>query len=127
MADNQNEESLSNTSLATEQVLDFQAAIDRLGSEKLLKKVAGVFLNTAPMHLANISDAISTSDGKKLEMSAHTLVSSMAYLSAVSATSVALKLEHMGRDGQMDGTQEVNESLQAEVDRLETALSELLE
>lgn len=126
MEDNQSKKNLSPAGLATEQSLDLKSAIDRLGSEKLVRKVAGVFLINAPVHLGNITDAISKGDTKKLEMAAHTLVSSMAYLSAGAATSAALKLEHMGRDGKMKGSQEVNEALKAEVARLESELAAFL-
>ena len=109
-----------------DQVMDVHSAVERLGSEKLLKRIAGVFLANAAKHTTDIEDAIATKDQKKLEMAAHTLGSSMAYLSASQASAAAMKLEHMGRDGVADGLQAAYESLIAEIDRLAEALKPLL-
>lgn len=116
----------SNKQAGTDQVMDVSSAVERLGSEKLLKKVAGVFLANAAMHTTVIEEAIAAHDGKKLEMAAHTLVSSMAYLSASLASAAAMKLEHMGRDGVVDGLHEAHDVLLMEIDRLAEALKPLL-
>ncbi len=116
----------SNNQTGTDQVMDVSSAVERLGSEKLLKRVAGVFLENATKHTTDIKDAIATHDDKKLEMAAHTLVSSMAYLSASFASAAAMKLEHMGRDGVVDGLQDAYDQLLTEIDRLAEALKPLL-
>lgn len=113
-------------STGTDRVMDVETALERLGSEKLLRKVAGVFRANAAKHTFDIEQAIATDDGKMLEMAAHTLVSSMAYLSADSASNAAMKLEHMGRDGVTKGRQAAYEALMVEIDRLAEALRPLL-
>ena len=110
----------------TDPVMDVKTALERLGSEKLLKKVASVFKANAAKHTTDIEDAIAVGDSKKLEMAAHTLVSSMAYLSASSASEAAMKLEHMGRDGVTEGLQAAHDALMVEIDRLAEALIPLL-
>lgn len=110
----------------TEQVMDVKTAVERLGSEKLLRKVASVFKANAAKHTTDISEAIAAGDSKKLEMAAHTLVSSMAYLSADFASKAAMTLEHMGRDGVTVGLEAAQEALLVEIDRLADALSPLL-
>ena len=110
----------------TDQVMDVKSAVERLGSEKLLKKVAGVFQANAVKHTSDIKDAIAAGDSKKLEMAAHTLGSSMAYLSAGAASEAAMKLEHMGRDGVSEELQASYDALIVEIDRLYEALSPLL-
>ena len=116
----------SNNQTGTDKVMDVSSAVERLGSEKLLKRVAGVFLANAADHTSDIKEAIAAHDDKKLEMAAHTLVSSMAYLSASFASAAAMKLEHMGRDGIVDGLQDAYDLLMIEVDRLAEALKPLL-
>jgi HPt (histidine-containing phosphotransfer) domain-containing protein len=111
---------------STDPVMDVKTAVERLGSEKLLRKVAGVFQANAAKHAADIEEAIAAGDSKKLEMAAHTLVSSMAYLSAADASAAAMKLEHMGRDGVTEGRQAAYEALMLEIDRLAEALTPLL-
>ena len=110
----------------TDPVMDVDSALERLGSEKLLRKVAGVFKANAAKHTTDIEDAIAAHDSKKLEMAAHTLGSSMAYLSAVSASAAAVRLEHMGRDNITDGLQDAYDALILEVERLAEALGSLL-
>ena len=113
-------------STSTDTVMDVNTALERLGSEKLLRKVASVFQANAAKHTSDIEKAIAVDDGKMLEMAAHTLVSSMAYLSADSASKAAMTLEHMGRDGVVEGREAAYEALLVEIDRLTEALSPLL-
>jgi|GEM_PF-2019553 HPt (histidine-containing phosphotransfer) domain-containing protein len=115
-----------NDQTGTDQVMDVSSAVERLGSEKLLKRVAGVLLENATNHTTDIKDAIAAHDDKKLEMAAHTLVSSMTYLSASFAPAAAMKLEHMGRDGVVDGLQDVYDLLMIAIDRMAEALKPLL-
>ncbi|MDA1228200.1 MAG: Hpt domain-containing protein [Chloroflexi bacterium] len=107
-------------------VMDVKSAVERLGSEKLLRKVAGVFKANAAKHTTDIEEAIADDDYKKLEMAAHTLGSSMAYLSASYASAAAMKLEHMGRDGVTDGLQDAYDALTVVIERLAEALIPLL-
>ena len=106
-------------------VADLDAAAERLGSRKLLKKVAVLFRENAPKHLENMRQAIDSSDTRLLEMSAHTFVSSIAYLAAESATEVALALEQMGRSGDLQGSEQAYETLLEEIGRLDDVLDEL--
>ena len=121
MAGTQNNPEPSLTSV----VADLDAAAERLGSRKLLKKVAVLFRENAPRHLEDMRNAIRTSDTRLLEMSAHTFVSSIAYLAAESATEVALSLEHMGRTGDLQGSDQAYEALLEEIGRLEEVLDGL--
>ncbi len=110
---------------STSVVADLDAAAERLGSRKLLKKVAVLFRENAPQHLEDMRKAIQSSDTKLLEMSAHTFVSSIAYLAAEAATEVALALEHMGRTGDLQFSEQTYEALLEEIGRLEEVLDGL--
>lgn len=121
MASSQNNPDSSFTSV----VADLDAAAERLGGWKLLKKVAILFRENAPRHLEDMQNAIQSSDNKLLEMSAHTFVSSIAYLAAEAATELALVLEQMGRAGDLQGSQEAYDALLEEIGRLEEVLHEL--
>jgi HPt (histidine-containing phosphotransfer) domain-containing protein len=108
---------------AQEEVFDRRAAIERLGSETLLSKVVALFLSNAPNFLSEIRQAIADGDSHKLERSAHTFASSMAYLSARPASEAARALERMGHDGNLQNAGEAYASLEAEIERLKAALS----
>ena len=93
-----------------------------LGSERLLRKVAALFLENAPNLFAEMKAAIETSDSDKLQRSAHTLVSSLAYLSAKSATNAALSLEDIGRSNELENAESAYHNLNTESERLRAAL-----
>ena len=106
-------------------VADLDEAAERLGRSKLLKKGAGQFRENAPKNPKNMRQAIDSSEPRLLEMSAHTFVSSIAYLAAESATEVALALEQMGRSGDLQGSEQAYETLLEEIGRLDDVLDEL--
>ena len=93
-----------------------------LGSERLLRKVAALFLENAPSLFTEMKTAIETSDSDKLQRSAHTLVSSLAYLSAKSATNAALSLEDIGRSNELENAESAYHNLNTESERLRAAL-----
>ena len=108
---------------ATEDVFDPSSASQRLGGERLLRKIVLLFLDNAPNVLKEIDDSIAKSDSARLERSAHSLASSLAYLSAKLASDAALALEQMGRDSDFSRVTLACEQLHAEIERLKLALS----
>ncbi|MCH8257885.1 MAG: hypothetical protein IIA75_08310 [Proteobacteria bacterium] len=62
----------------TEGVFDPSSAAQRLGGERLLRKIIILFLKNVPNVLKEVNDSIAQTDNKRLEMSAHALVSSLA-------------------------------------------------
>ena len=104
-------------------VFDPSSAAQRLGGEKLLRKIIVLFLKNVPNTLEEIDDSIAQTHGTRLERSAHALASSLAYLSAKLASDAALALEQMGRNGDFSRATSTCERLHSEVERLESALS----
>ncbi len=92
-----------------------------------MRKVADLFLGNAPSLIEQIKSAIESGDSGKLERAAHTLVSSLAYLSAKSATDSALSLEHIGRSKDLANATPTYDELHAEYVRLKTALRAFLD
>ncbi|MCI0440957.1 MAG: Hpt domain-containing protein [Chloroflexi bacterium] len=112
---------------AKNQLFDREAALKSLGSMKLLKKVAGLFLENGPELLANVNQAIVEQDAAKLERSAHKLVSSMAYLVGSSTRGTAVALEQMGRSNDLRDAPETFARLASDVERLTESIKELLQ
>lgn len=107
-------------------LFDPSSAAQRLGGERLLRKIIILFLKNIPNTLEEINASIAQSDSKRLERSAHALASSLAYLSAKLASDAALVLEQMGRDSDFSRVTSIREQLHAEIERLEAALSEFV-
>lgn len=107
-------------------VYDKDDAVSRLGSETLLKKIAFMFLSNSPDLINAISTKVAQADAKGIERAAHQLGSSIAYFSANRASTAALRLENMGREGDLSELTEAFGALETEISELRVALAELL-
>ena len=89
----------------------------------MLRKIVALFLDNIPNVLKEINDSIAKSDGRRLERAAHSLASSLAYLSAKIASDAALALEQMGRESDFSCVTSACEHLCAEIEHLNVALA----
>jgi len=105
-------------------VFDEKAAIDYVdGDMELLGRVIGIFLNEYPKRLEQIRKSILDRDARGLEFAAHTLKGSAANLFARNVVEQAAKLEDLGRDGVVDGAEEILATLEKQVRQLRHGLS----
>jgi two-component system sensor histidine kinase/response regulator len=112
----------------TESPFDEATALSRTaGDVALLKELVAIFCEECPKLMAEIRDAIGDGDPGKLRLAAHTLKGAVGNFGAVAVCDAALRLETIGRDGNLAGAAEVFERLQAEVERLLPALTALTE
>jgi signal transduction histidine kinase/DNA-binding NarL/FixJ family response regulator/HPt (histidine-containing phosphotransfer) domain-containing protein len=108
--------------------LDMPTALAGLGgNEQLLRKMAGMFLEDCPGHLNAIGEAIASGDSQRLAATAHSLKGATGIFAARAAFEAALRLEQMGRSGDLDQAEQAHEALKAEVDHLTRELSLLLD
>ena len=96
------------------------------GNVKLLQEIVHLFLAECPRLLGEVREAVAGGDATRLYRAAHTLKGTVANFKAPAVVDAALRLELMGRSGQLDGSHEVCRTLEAEVERLGKALAELL-
>jgi len=92
------------------------------GEPDILEEVGGLFLKHAPEKISAIEKAAANKDAKALQVAAHSLKSSSAYVGAMKLSAMSKELEMMGRSGVLDGASERSESLKAEFLRVKTAL-----
>jgi two-component system sensor histidine kinase/response regulator len=98
---------------------DRRAALARLdGDEALLQEIAGIFLIDGPRYFKEMQRAMSDGDGQALSRWAHTLKGSTAYLGAADATAAAVRLETIGKEGDLAGAPAALRSLDEELQRL---------
>jgi CheY-like chemotaxis protein/HPt (histidine-containing phosphotransfer) domain-containing protein len=110
----------------TEETLDRAAALALVGGdEELLAELAGLFLEDSPKLLAQINDALRRGDGQALERAAHTLKGSVGCFCAKAAYEAALRMEILGREGELPRAEEAWASLEPEIERLSSALAAL--
>ena len=106
-----------------EDVVDWQTALERLGSEKLLNKVVSLFLKNVPGFMDDIGQAVESEDGEMMERSAHVLASSIAYLSADEVTKAVKRLELIGSERDVEQYRGAYQEVETQIERLKAALS----
>jgi PAS domain S-box-containing protein len=111
---------------APAQVMDRSLALARVdGDEALLGDLARLFCEESPKMLAAVREAVADKDADRLQRAAHSLKGSVATLAAQKAVDAALKLERLGRSGEMDEAERAYEILAAEIEQLRTVLENL--
>jgi PAS domain S-box-containing protein len=104
-------------------VFDRTALFDYVaGNEELLNRVVRRFQEQAPQLLADVREAIARQDAKALHFSAHTLKGVVGNFFAAPAREAALRLETIGRSGDLAAAADAYAALEREVERLRTAL-----
>jgi signal transduction histidine kinase/CheY-like chemotaxis protein len=107
-------------------VFDREAVLKRVGgSVKLLQEIVGLFLGECPRLLREVREAVDRGDAARLQRAAHTLKGTVSNFMAPAVVDAAVRLESMGRSGQLAGSEDVCRTLEGEVGRLERALAEL--
>ena len=92
------------------------------GDPDIVAEVGGLFMKHSPDKVKAILEAAEKSDAKGLQMAAHSLKSSSAYVGAMRLSALARELEMMGRSAALEGARESADTLQEEFDRAVKAL-----
>jgi two-component system sensor histidine kinase/response regulator len=90
--------------------------------QALVEELIEVFIDSYPSQLDDISRAIDSKDPGQLQMAAHALKGVVSNFGASAAYDLALRLETMGREGTLDGAEEVFDALKKEMNRIEQYL-----
>ncbi len=111
---------------ASGEILDREALLAHVeGDKELLMEMVELFLQDSPRLIGAIREAAARGDAKSLERSAHTLKGSVSNFCASAAAAAALRLEQMGREGDLAQAAEGCAALEKEIARLKALLAEL--
>jgi CheY-like chemotaxis protein len=114
------------TTNAARPIMDRHKALARMdGDEALLNDLAKLFLEESPRMLEAIAQAVAEKDAERLQRAAHSLKGSVATFSAQDALAAALKLERLGRSGDLEEAERAYAALANEIERLRSALEAL--
>jgi HPt (histidine-containing phosphotransfer) domain-containing protein len=97
------------------------------GNRMVLKSMTEAALEEVPQLMTAIRQAIANGDHAKLRFAAHTLKGSMRYFGACQVCERAVKLEDMGRKGQLVDPEAILADLEGEIARLIAALGDYLQ
>jgi len=92
------------------------------GEPDIIAEVSGLFIKHAPEKISAIVQATERGDARGLQMAAHSLKSSSAYVGAMRLSALSKELEQMGRSGVMEGMKDKAEMLKEEYMRVLVAL-----
>jgi two-component system, sensor histidine kinase and response regulator len=105
------------------ETLDAASVLDRMGGDAdLLQELVEVFWDDCPKLMSDIRKSLDDQSAKDLRDAAHALKGSLCNFGANSACEAALKLETLGRDGNLDRAEEVFTALEEGLSRLKPAL-----
>ncbi|MBM4258231.1 MAG: PAS domain S-box protein [Deltaproteobacteria bacterium] len=109
-----------------QQIFDLDEALNRVdGDRELLREMAAVFLDEYPLLLTTMQDALSHGNAQTLTFAVHTLKGSVANFAANNAFEAALKLEKIGRQGNLTQAKTALAEMEAELARLAPLLTTL--
>ncbi|MGE0493390.1 MAG: response regulator [Vulcanimicrobiota bacterium] len=116
------------TPRSAEQAFDPQTSLARVGGDpKNLRMVMEMFLELADQQLAGVRQAVEGGQALALATTAHTFKGTVAAFDARDVERVARRLEEMGRDERLDGSDLAFEQLEAETVRLKEAIRAFLQ
>ena len=93
-------------------VIDLEVALKRVGgNETILKTVAKAFLAASGKQFDDVEKAVKEGDAERLRFTAHTFKGTVLNFEARKTASVAQVLEDMGREGTVEGAEELLEQL----------------
>ena len=108
----------------SEMIFDRAAAVRRMGGdEALFRDLAQFFYEDSPGLLREIQEGLQTGDVEKVTRGAHSLKGLAANFSAHAAVAAAAKLEQIGRNADLPSAPPAAQVLEAEIDRLNSALA----
>ena len=95
------------------------------GDMGLFRELAEIFSNDSETMVNNVRKAVNSEDAAGLAKSAHTLKGSVANFSAQQAFDSALKLEKIGKSGDLSQSKEALDELEKTINTLVKRLNEL--
>ncbi|WP_437632859.1 response regulator [Sorangium sp. So ce854] len=109
----------SPSSLTSRPMFDRTRALERTGGDAdLLRELAEVFLEECPRWMAEIDEAVTAGDARKLQRAAHSLKGGVDSFGARGAFEAAFALERMARANELGSLAEAQFALRAQVERL---------
>lgn len=101
--------------------------LERVGGDvELMREIVGLFLEEGPMRMTEIREAIDHEDAPALTKAAHTLKGAVSVFGAGRSREAALRLEQLGRTGDLVQVEEGFRNLESAMTELLPALEALM-
>jgi two-component system sensor histidine kinase/response regulator len=107
--------------------IDLESALRRFDGDKdFFKEMLQEFLSYAPKQLEKLAEAIKTGEAKVVEREAHSLKGAADNLGVKPIADIALRLEVLGRTGDLAGAEEIVSNLRTAFEHLEEYIDKSL-
>jgi CheY-like chemotaxis protein/HPt (histidine-containing phosphotransfer) domain-containing protein len=115
-------------SLREQEPIDTASALARVeGDVELLQEVVALFLEELPDMLTDLREAVTAWDARAIERAAHKLKGSVGNFAAQPAFQAALRLENIGRAGDLTEAELAYSALLQEIEVLKPAFDDLIQ
>jgi HPt (histidine-containing phosphotransfer) domain-containing protein len=105
-------------------VCDLSGTLSRMGGDhQLLQQIVQFFQEDAPEYLSRLHSAVDEGDPDRVLHAAHSLHGLVVTFGAEAASLAALRLEDIGRSGDLSSVDEAVADLEDEIARLQSALT----
>src|SRR5262249_5588476 len=112
------------TQLATPVTFDADGALRRTGGDQvLLKELIALYRADLPDALRSMARAVARDDAEALTLAAHAVKGSVATVGGMAAREAAMKVERLGKSGNLASARAAVNALRAELDKLERAFT----
>ena len=119
------QETVADDQLETPQAVDFEALLARVENDtSLAEELVELYLDSSPRLLAEIESGVKQRNAASVRSAAHTLKGALQNLSADTAADVALRLEQLGRCGDLHDANSSLSALKHELERIQLELTE---
>lgn len=109
------------------EIFDKAAALEALaGDEEFLQELVEVYFENYPEQLGAVRDAIEQNSSEMLQNAAHTVKGTVGTLCSQNCIAAAIRLEQLGRSGNLQSAWEAMAALEGEILRLNNALTDLI-
>ena len=88
--------------------------LQEAGDPDIVAEVGGLFIKHSPEKVDAIMQSVEKDDAKGLQLAAHSMKSSSAYIGAMRLSTLAKELEMMGRSNSLNGAKEKAKMLKDE-------------
>jgi len=106
--------------------LDAIRSLQQPGGDDLVSKIIAMFVEDSGRYGNEIRDAIAQSDAGRLGAAAHSLKSCAANVGAMQVSALAARLEALGRGGDVDSADGLQQQLEASLSETRDRLNEML-
>jgi len=104
-------------------VFDLKKALEQVGGDQeILKEIIGIYREEYPKQLRQIQEAMDKNNAAEAGNVAHTIKGAVGNFGAKPAFEAALRLEKIGKSGDLSEALKAFEALKGELERLEGEL-----